>query len=182
MTLATLNLVSATQAAACDPAAIDLIDVRTPGEFAAVHAKPARLMPLDRLDPAAVAAARHGAPGTPIYIICKSGRRAATAAEKFIAAGIADVAVIDGGTDAWIAAGLPVVRGQGVISLERQVRIAAGLLVLAGAVLAFTVHPWFIGLSAFVGAGLAFAGLTDTCGMGMLLAKMPWNKNAACKP
>lgn len=182
---ATLTVVSAQQAAACDPAAIDLIDVRTPGEFAALHATPARSMPLDRLDPAALAVARKGAPGTPIYLICKSGKRAATAAEKCRAAGLDNVAVIDGGTDAWVAAGLPTVRGQGVISLERQVRIAAGLLVLTGAVLAITVNPWFIGLSAFVGAGLAFAGITDTCGMAMLLAKMPWNNSGTattCTP
>jgi rhodanese-related sulfurtransferase len=83
---------------------------------------------------------------------------------------------VDGGTQAWEAAGLPIVRGQKTISLERQVRIAAGSLVVLGAVLGYFVHPYFIGLSAFVGAGLVFAGVTDTCGMGMLLARMPWNK------
>ena len=76
---------------------------------------------------------------------------------------------------ACVEAGLPVVRGKKAISLERQVRIAAGSLVLLGAVLYF-VHPAFIGLSAFVGAGLVFAGITDTCGMGMILARMPWNQ------
>jgi rhodanese-related sulfurtransferase len=85
---------------------------------------------------------------------------------------------VEGGTLAWEAAGLPVVRGQKVISLERQVRIVAGFLVLVGALLAMTVHPYFAGLSAFVGAGLMFAGITDTCGMGMLLARMPWNQVA----
>ena len=108
-----------------------------------MHAAPARLVPLDRLDPAAVMAERKGAAGSPIYLICKSGKRASMAAEKFAAAGIEPVAVIEGGTEAWAAAGLPVVRGKGVISLERQVRIAAGLLVLIGAVLAIAVHPWF---------------------------------------
>jgi len=71
---------------------------------------------------------------------------------------------------------LPVVRGKKSIPLERQVRIAAGFLVLLGAVLGFFVHPYFIGLSAFVGAGLMFAGITDTCGMALVLAKMPWNQ------
>lgn len=79
---------------------------------------------------------------------------------------------------AWEAAGLPVVRGKKAISLERQVRIAAGLLVLLGAILGFFVNPSFIGISAFVGAGLVFAGITDTCGMAMMLAKMPWNQCA----
>ncbi len=62
-----------------------------------------------------------------------------------------------------------------VISLERQVRIVAGSLVVIGVVLGYFVHPWFVGLSAFVGAGLVFAGITDFCGMGLLLAKFPWN-------
>lgn len=73
------------------------------------------------------------------------------------------------------------VRGKKTISLERQVRIAAGALVLAGAVLALTVHPYWGGLSAFVGAGLMYSGITDTCGMAMCLARMPWNQvEAAC--
>ena len=184
MSVASISLVSARAAAACDGATLDLIDVRTPGEYRSVHATPAVNVPLDRIDPKAVAAARKGAAGTPVYLICKSGKRATTAAEKFLAAGISDVAVIEGGTEAWVAAGLPVIRGKGVISLERQVRIAAGLLVLIGAVLALTVHPWFAGLSAFVGAGLTFAGITDTCGMAMVLAKMPWNSGGgggSCK-
>ena len=87
---------------------------------------------------------------------------------------------VEGGTQAWDAAGLPVIRGQKAISLERQVRIAAGSLVLTGAVLSHWVHPWWIGLSGFVGAGLIFAGITDTCGMGLLLARMPWNNVASC--
>ena len=81
-----------------------------------------------------------------------------------------------------MAAGLPVVRGKKVMSLERQVRIAAGFIVLVGALLGFFVHPYFTGISAFVGAGLMFAGITDSCAMGMLIAKMPWNqcKDGSC--
>jgi hypothetical protein len=82
---------------------------------------------------------------------------------------------IEGGTLSCEQTELPLVRGKKTISLERQVRIAAGSLVLLGLVLSLT-HPWFIGLSGFVGAGLIFAGITDTCGMGMLLARMPWNR------
>jgi rhodanese-related sulfurtransferase len=178
--VAALSRVSVKEVARMEPAHIDLIDVRTPGEYAGVHAVGARLMPLSGLDPAAVAAARTGAAGTPIYVLCKSGMRATKAAEQLIAAGI-EAAVVEGGTDAWVAAGLPVVRGQGAISLERQVRIAAGLLVLGGAVLALTVNVWWLGLPAFVGAGLVFAGVTDTCGMGMMLGRMPWNKGGTCK-
>jgi len=88
---------------------------------------------------------------------------------------------VEGGTLAWDQAGLPVTRGKKMMSLERQVRIAAGSLVLIGVVLAWMVHPYLIRLSAFVGAGLVFAGITDTCGMGMLLARMPWNQVAWCR-
>ena len=87
---------------------------------------------------------------------------------------------VDGGTKAWAEAGLPVVRGQKAISLERQVRIVAGSLVLIGIVLGFLVHQSLFGLAAFAGAGLLFAGITDTCGMGLLLARMPWNQVADC--
>ncbi len=93
-----------------------------------------------------------------------------------MAAGLSDVINIEGGTSAWEQAGLPVVRGKKAMSLERQVRIAAGSLILVGVILSFVVHPYLIGISAFVGAGLVFAGITDTCGMGMMLAKMPWNQ------
>jgi len=99
-----------------------------------------------------------------------------TGYERFQAAGFNNVVNIEGGTLACVEAGLSVVRGKKSISLERQVRIAAGLLVLSGAVLGWLVHPAFIGLSAFVGAGLVFAGVTDTCGMGLMLARMPWNR------
>jgi rhodanese-related sulfurtransferase len=155
---------------------VELIDVRTPVEYREVHAEGARLVPLDRLDPKAVMAERNGTTGEPLYVICRSGSRAKQACEKFLAAGHDNVVSVEGGTLAWEQAGLPVKRGKKAISLERQVRIAAGLLVLLGAILGFFVHPYFIALSAFVGAGLVFAGVTDTCGMGMLLARMPWNQ------
>jgi hypothetical protein len=83
---------------------------------------------------------------------------------------------VEGGTLACVEAGLPVKTGKKAISLERQVRIAAGSLVLVGAALGFFVHPYWIGLSAFVGAGLVFAGVTDTCGMAIMLGRMPWNQ------
>ncbi len=154
---------------------IDLIDVRTPVEFREVHVEIARNVPLDRLDPATLMQARNGSADEPLYILCRSGSRGQQACEKFAKAGFSNVVNIEGGTLACIEAGLPVLRGKKAISLERQVRIAAGSLVLLGAGLSF-VHLAFIGLSAFVGAGLVFAGITDTCGMGMILARMPWNQ------
>ena len=155
---------------------IDLIDVRTPVEFREVHVDIARNFPLDQLDPAAVMQARNDSANEPLYLICRSGSRGQQACEKFLKAGFSNVINIEGGTLACVEAGLPVVRGKKSISLERQVRIAAGSLVLLGAGLGAFVNPAFIGVSAFVGAGLMFSGITDTCGMGMLLARMPWNQ------
>lgn len=155
---------------------IDLIDVRTPVEFREVHVATARNIPLDRLDPAAIMHARNGAANEPLYVLCRSGSRGQQACQKFVQAGFTNVVNVEGGTLACIEAGLPVVRGKKAISLERQVRITAGLLVLVGAILGWLVHPVFFGLSAFIGAGLVFAGITNTCGMGMILARMPWNQ------
>lgn len=152
-----------------------VIDVRTPVEFREVHLSVARNVPLDRLDASAMQAAC-GAADEPLYVVCRSGSRGRQACEKFHQAGFANVVNIEGGTLACIEAGLPVERGRKSLSLERQVRIAAGSLVLLGAGLGWFVHPGFIGLSAFVGAGLVFAGVTDTCGMAMLLARMPWHR------
>lgn len=154
---------------------VDLIDVRTPVEFREIHAACARSVPLDRLDPRAVMGGRSDS-AEHLYVICRSGSRATQACEAFAAAGFPNVIVVEGGTLAWEKAGGQLVRGKKAISLERQVRIAAGFLVLLGIVLGLAIHPWFVFLSAFVGAGLVFAGVTDTCGMGMLLARMPWNQ------
>lgn len=155
---------------------VDLIDVRTPVEFREVHVEFARNIPLDRLQPKEVQSQRNGNSDEPLYVICRSGARGSKACEAFVAAGVANVVNVEGGTQACEASGLPVVRGKKAISLERQVRIAAGFLVVLGAALGFWVHPYFIGLAAFVGAGLMFAGITDTCGMAMVLARMPWNQ------
>lgn len=161
----------------CAGQRIDLIDVRTPVEFREVHVEFARNVPLDRLDPAALVQGRGTPADEPLYVLCRSGSRGRQACEKFLKAGFVNVVNVEGGTLACVEAGLPVVRGKKAISLERQVRIAAGLLVLLGAVLGWLIHPAFVGLSAFVGAGLVFAGITDTCGMGMALARMPWNQS-----
>lgn len=159
---------------------IELIDVRTPVEFREVHVSFAKNVPLDQLDPASFTAGRAESK-QPLYVICRSGSRGQQACDKFAAAGFTNVVNVEGGTQAWDQAQLPVVRGQKAISLERQVRIAAGALVLAGVGLSW-LSPYAIGLSAFVGAGLMFAGITDTCGMGMILARMPWNRVSSTSP
>ncbi|MCR9293771.1 MAG: rhodanese-like domain-containing protein [bacterium] len=155
---------------------VELIDVRTPGEFQAVHVPFARNVPLDGLDPQQILSARNGHSDQPLYIICQSSVRGAKACQQFHQAGFDNVINVDGGTKAWADLGLPVTRGKKSISLERQVRITAGFLILLGAILAWFVHPAFVVLSGFCGAGLLHSGITDSCAMAMMLAKMPWNK------
>jgi rhodanese-related sulfurtransferase len=157
-----------------------VIDVRTPVEFAEVHVEQAVNIPLDQLAPDSLIATGQAHRNQPVYILCRSGQRATKAADKLAAANFTAPIVVSGGTLAWIAAGLPVKRGSArVISLERQVRIAAGSIVFTGVILSKFVHPGFIWLSGFVGAGLVFAGITDFCGMGMLIAKLPWNRRVS---
>jgi len=155
---------------------VELIDVRTPAEFREAHLEIARNFPLERLDPTALRADRRAARAKPLYVVCQKGGRGKQACEKLTAAGWTDVVNVEGGTLACEAAGLPIVRGKKAISLERQVRIVAGGLVFVASLLAMIVHPYFAGLAAFVGAGLVFAGVTDTCGMALVLARMPWNQ------
>lgn len=156
-----------------------VIDVREFSEFNSERIADAQLMPLSNFE-------KHAAEidhTKPVYLMCRSGNRAKQAAEKLSAKGFTDIHVIQGGMTAWAGANLPVVKGESTVwSLERQVRFTAGLLVLSGVVLGFAVSPYFFLLSGFVGAGLTFAGATDWCGMGMLLARMPWNKapEASC--
>lgn len=158
---------------------VTLIDVRTPAEYGEIHIPGSQLMPLDRLDANELKAVVGDT--EKCVLICRSGKRAEQASEKLKAAGCGNLSILDGGVTAWENAGLNVNRGEKAISLERQVRIAAGLLVLTGVILGTWVHPGFYGISAFVGAGLTFAGITDWCGMGMLLAKMPWNQRSGIK-
>ena len=151
---------------------VHLIDVRTEKEFQEVHAETARNIPLNQLAPDSLPSLPDQE--DPLFVICKSGGRSRQACQLLAAAGFTTINV-EGGTDEWVRQGLPIIRGQQTMSLERQVRIAAGSLVLLGVVLGLSVHPYCVGLSAFVGAGLVFAGITDTCGMALLLARMPWN-------
>ena len=152
--------------------ASSLIDVRTPAEFGAVHAERAVNYPMESFDLEQFPLSKD----EEIHVICQSGGRSMKVCQKLEAAGFTKIVNVEGGTSAWQSAGLPVVEGKKVMSLERQVRIAAGSLVVIGAVVGQFVHPAGYGLSAFIGAGLVFARVTDTCGMGMMIAKMPWNR------
>ena len=151
---------------------IPLVDVRTPAEYVSVHADGASSYPMESFNLEQIPFAKD----EEIHVICQSGGRSMKVCQKLESVGFTKIVNVEGGTSAWQSAGLPVVEGKKVMSLERQVRIAAGSLVVIGAVVGQFVHPVGYGLSAFIGAGLVFAGVTDTCGMGMMIAKMPWNR------
>jgi len=185
MTGTTLNIMTATPSDITNSAGTALLlDVRTPAEYEDAHIDGAVLHPLSDLNPGRVKelASSHAH----CFLICRSGGRARQAYEVLAKAGMNNLKVLEGGMTAWEASGKPTIRGRKTISLERQVRIAAGALVLTGVILGYGVSPIFFGLSGFIGAGLIFAGVTDTCGLGMVIAKMPWNtkvgsSGASCK-
>ncbi len=150
-----------------------VIDVRTGMEHRSLRIEDSRLMPMDRLDECLD---EIQAMPKPRLLFCRTDRRARLALAALEGLGIDGLLVVEGGLDAYRQAGGPTASSGEHMSLERQVRITAGGLVLAGVLLGSFVHPGFLGLSGFVGAGLIFAGITDWCGMGLLLAKMPWNR------
>jgi rhodanese-related sulfurtransferase len=157
-----------------------LLDVRTHPEYVRAHVPGATLIPLNELKIESFLADHN--PGTPIYVLCQGGTRAVNAIEQFERIGCDDCVLVEGGTQAWIDAGLPVHRGaHNVLPLLRQVQIVVGSLSAAGAILALLMNRWFAVLPLFLGCGLLFAGITGTCGMALLLARMPWNRgNDTC--
>ena len=157
---------------------LHILDVRTPGEFASLRIAGSVNVPFERLDPPALLA-RFGA-DTPLYCVCQTGTRSQLAADRLRAAGFTNVVHVDGGTNAWTSAELPLLRGErSVISLERQVRIAVGLISVLGIIAGALIHPAGYVVSALVGAGLFYAGVSNTCGMSMVLARLPWNQVSA---
>lgn len=155
-----------------------VLDVRTIAEVKALNLPGSLHIPLHELTPERLQTelSRQDKNGGCVYLLCQGGKRAQMAAEQLQGKINAELIVIEGGIDALKVANIPLNTGKGVMSLERQVRIAAGFLVLLGVVLGFQISANFFLLSGFVGAGLMFAGITDTCMMGMLIARMPWNK------
>jgi rhodanese-related sulfurtransferase len=158
-----------------------LIDVRSPHEFATEKVPGARNIPLGDLEEQCGVLAEQ----PNLVLVCASGMRAQKARDILAERGI-PAQVLEGGVKAWAQHGLPLQKGMASgISIERQVRIVAGFLAAMGGFLAILVHPWFAALSAFVGCGLVFAGVTDTCGMAMVLAKLPYNNRrgqSCCVP
>lgn len=154
-----------------------LVDVRTPAEYEEVHVKGALNLPLGEISPQKVEELSAKNQGTTAYLICRSGGRSMQALEKLQGLGFTNAVSVDGGTAAAASSGLTVIRSERkTISLERQVRIAAGLLVAIGSLAALFVSSFFLFIPLFVGCGLVFAGITDWCGMGLMIAKCPWNQ------
>ena len=156
---------------------IRLLDVRTPAEHASAHIPGSYNVPVDEL---AEHAAEIRSMRSPVVLVCQSGQRARKAEAILGAAGMTMLHVLDGGMHAWQAAHLPVLRGRARLSLERQVRIAAGTLAAAGALLALVADPLFAIVPLAVGSGLTFAGVTNTCGMAMMLGRLPYNRSGTC--
>jgi rhodanese-related sulfurtransferase len=157
---------------------IQVLDVRTPAEFESVHIPGSYNLPLDQLG------THRGVLGAgtqqPLVLVCRSGTRAREAQVLLHSAGRESIEILEGGLVAWEQAGLPVERGRARWSMERQVRGVAGGLVLAGAVGGLFVWRPLGALAAFVGGGLLYSALTDTCGMAALLARLPYNRGASC--
>jgi rhodanese-related sulfurtransferase len=153
-----------------------LVDIREPDEFARRRAKGAVSRPVAAID----AASLSGLPDRTVIYTCRSGMRTAAHHDRLAAAGGEGACVLEGGLDAWTAAGLPVDEDRAApLEIMRQVQIGAGVLVLIGVVLSLAVSPWFLAISALVGAGLTLAGVTGFCGMARLLALAPWNHRVA---
>jgi rhodanese-related sulfurtransferase len=148
-----------------------LVDVRSATEFATAHLPGAINIPLEQIE---LRTADLNANG-PVVLVCQGGTRARMARELLAGSG-RNLTVLEGGTDAWIKEGRPVVRNTlARWALERQVRLIAGALVALGVLLAVLVSPWWLIVPAFVGCGLIFAGVSGLCLMGEALARLPWN-------
>lgn len=158
-------------------AAPRVLDVRTPGEFDTVHIAGAYNVPLDLLREHRDEIVKHL--DDDVVLVCRSGQRAAQAEAALRDAGLANVHILNGGITAWEATGFPVNRGTQRWDLERQVRLVAGLIV-ALSILASIVVPGLKWVAFAIGGGLAVAALTNTCAMGMLLARLPYNRGATC--
>jgi glyoxylase-like metal-dependent hydrolase (beta-lactamase superfamily II)/rhodanese-related sulfurtransferase len=148
-----------------------LLDVRSALEFESERIEGAHNIPLDRLD------TRLGEipDGADVVVVCRTGVRATIAAETLARAGRRP-RVLEGGVHAWRRAHLPLREGRKRLAVDRQVQLIAGTMVLAGVALGTLVNPWFLALAAFFGAGLTFAGATGTCGLALVLMRMPWNR------
>jgi len=162
---------------------VHLIDVRSPAEYRASHVSGAISIPIDNLSADKIRD-RFGDSSAgdeqPLFLTCHSGLRAQLAAERLKRAGFENVYLLEGGTEAWMNTGLPMQKCGNAISLERQVQIAIGALLVLKVIFGFTVNQLFFAAIPIIGAGLIVAGITRWCGMAQLMAMMPWNRGTDC--
>jgi rhodanese-related sulfurtransferase len=150
-----------------------ILDVRTPGEYQSERIEGTANIPLSEIDRHLDNLRNYNH----IYVHCASGARSSQACEKLNTLGLDNIVNVEGGLSAWKNEGFPVYRSTNApLPLNQQVQVAAGSLILTGVTLGAIVNPIFMGISAFVGAGLTYAGLSGNCGMAILLARMPWNR------
>ncbi|EAZ93007.1 rhodanese-like domain-containing protein [Crocosphaera chwakensis] len=152
---------------------VTLVDVREVSEYVGEHLPNALLIPLSKFEPDKIPQEQDKT----LVLYCRTGNRSAQAAQKLLTGGFRGVTHLGGGIEDWKKRGLPtIVNTNAPLSLMRQVQIIAGSLIITGTVLGAFVSPWFLIISGFVGGGLLFAGITDTCALAMLLAKLPFNQ------
>ncbi|GHJ55092.1 rhodanese-like domain-containing protein [Micromonospora chersina] len=154
-----------------------LLDVRTPAEFETSHIPGSYNVPLDLLKEHREELRNHL--DEDVVLVCRSGARATQAEQALAGVGLPNLKVLNGGIMAWQAANAPIKRGAPRWDLERQVRLVAGSIVLAS-VLGSVFVPQLKWVAGFIGAGLTFAAVTNTCAMGMMLGKLPYNRGASC--
>lgn len=162
---------------------VTLIDVRSPAEYRSGHIPGAQLTPLEEIERqrlSSLAADAGSRADNPIYLTCHAGARAEQAAQALYKAGLRHLVLLEGGTEAWQKQGLDLAHCNNALSIERQVQIAVGSLLIVKVFFGFTVHELFFVVGAIIGAGLITAGLTRWCGMARLIARMPWNTATDC--
>lgn len=162
---------------------IKLIDVREPAEYQAGHIPGAKLLPLSTLTPATLVATvgeQIDGRKDELYVTCQSGIRSADAAARLAELGYRNVTVLTGGLNEWQSDRLPIRRCGPPMTLQRQVQLVLGVMIIAFIALGYLVHPGFSIAAALLGAGLISAGLTNWCGLAQLVARMPWNQPRPC--
>ncbi len=152
-----------------------IVDVRTPGEFEEVHIPGSRNIPLTDIE-RYLSELGEIAKDCEVTLVCRTQNRVKLAYDQLVTHGISNCRILEGGVNQWVAEGKPIVRGRKGISLEGQVRMAAGTFIVVGILLGVLLSPWLLVIPSAVGVGLIHAGWTDSCLMGMVLGKLPFNR------
>lgn len=151
-----------------------IVDVRSPDEFAHEHVEGSINLPLDTVLEHAETLRAYDH----VYLYCRSGNRSGQACARLHEANMPQAASMEGGIDDMKRAGFTTIKRSRALPLQQQVLLGAGTIVATGIVLSALVSPWFQLIPLFASLGLIYAGLSGNCMLGMLLARMPWNRTA----